>query len=281
MKIAPGIYPDLSNEDYHADTAIGSTQIRKFLELPALYKHLQENPTIPTKAMEFGTLYHDLLLLPEKFHEQYTIAPDTIKTRAAKAWKELEEQTVWERKKLVMHKDYMTACEMQIAIKSCPLIYHIISNSIRECSFFAIDKKTGLLIKGRPDIWHEEHKHMFDLKTVGNLDFMFSRKYTRHAYDLGAHIQLAHHQNVLEIATGQKVKAVAHIIQATVPPYPARIFTFEDEGWLESGDALCREALDDMSRCRENNVWPAFNDEAISLNFPDWGGLELKEWSVA
>lgn len=278
MPIAPGMYPDLSNEDYHASNAIGSTQIRKFLELPALYKYTETNPITPTKAMEFGSLYHDLLLLPEKFHEQYSLAPDTIKTRAAKAWKELAAQEEDVGKKLVMHQEYVTACEMSLAIKSCPVISYIINSSIRECSFFATDKKTGLLIKGRPDMWQKERNHMFDLKTVGNLDSIFSRKYTRHAYDFGYHIQLAHHKNALEITTGVKVEAVAHIVQATVPPYPARIFTFEDEGWLQEGDALCREALDDMKECEEKSEWPGFSNDMTPLDYPIWGGNKINEW---
>src|SRR4051812_35256773 len=62
----PGIYPDLSNDDYHADPVPGgslsSSGARSLLECPAVYRHQRDHGR-PNKAhYDIGHAAHMLVL---------------------------------------------------------------------------------------------------------------------------------------------------------------------------------------------------------------------------
>lgn len=64
--INTGIYPTLSNEQYHADSAISRSGVMKYLESPFKYWAEYLNPDRPAKystpAMEFGSAFHTFIL---------------------------------------------------------------------------------------------------------------------------------------------------------------------------------------------------------------------------
>jgi len=69
---APGIYLGISNDDYHADPAIGSTGCKRLIHSPLEYwwnsplNHDREE-TETTLAMRLGHAYHYKILEPHKF----------------------------------------------------------------------------------------------------------------------------------------------------------------------------------------------------------------------
>lgn len=74
-----GIYFNLSNEDYHADEAISCSGVKNLLKNPKLFWHNSSlNPKkkqLDTKALKLGRLYHNLLLEPEKFKDEFLVLP--------------------------------------------------------------------------------------------------------------------------------------------------------------------------------------------------------------
>ena len=62
MSIDIGIYPDLSNEDYHKDPALSSSMMSLLKRNPSLMKYNHEHPIEPTPAMKFGAEYHGYVL---------------------------------------------------------------------------------------------------------------------------------------------------------------------------------------------------------------------------
>ena len=57
----PGIYPDISDLDYHADDALSSTGAKALIECPAIYREQRDNPPVKD-AFDFGHVAHRLLL---------------------------------------------------------------------------------------------------------------------------------------------------------------------------------------------------------------------------
>lgn len=57
----PGMYPDISDHDYHADPALSSTGAKALIECPAIYREQIDNP-VTKDAYDFGHVAHRLLL---------------------------------------------------------------------------------------------------------------------------------------------------------------------------------------------------------------------------
>ena len=73
----PGIYFDISNEDYHAGDGVSKSQLDMVAMSPALLKWQKSAPvdTEKLKALDMGTALHCLLLEPDEFDKRFIVAP--------------------------------------------------------------------------------------------------------------------------------------------------------------------------------------------------------------
>lgn len=73
----PGIYFDISNEDYHAGDGVSKSQLDMVAKNPALLKWVQAAPEDEEKksALDMGTALHCLLLEPGEFDKRFIVSP--------------------------------------------------------------------------------------------------------------------------------------------------------------------------------------------------------------
>lgn len=73
----PGIYYDISNEDYHRGAGISKSQLDDIAINPAIFQWRKEAPEddVNKAALDMGTALHCLLLEPEEFDKRFIIAP--------------------------------------------------------------------------------------------------------------------------------------------------------------------------------------------------------------
>ena len=84
---AAGIYQDVPELDYHSGRfgphgSVSSTEAKRLLECPALYKWSKEHPAPPKAAFDFGHTVHGMVLgtgLDIYVHDH-----DSLRTKAAK-----------------------------------------------------------------------------------------------------------------------------------------------------------------------------------------------------
>lgn len=82
-----GIYQNVPELDYHSGRfgphgSVSSTEAKRLLDCPALYKWSKENPTPPKAAFDFGHTVHGMVLgtgLDIYVHDH-----DSLRTKAAK-----------------------------------------------------------------------------------------------------------------------------------------------------------------------------------------------------
>lgn len=69
----PGVYPDLSNEEYHGGPGISKSGLDLIHRSPLHYRAAKTaaNDNQPTAAQAIGTAFHSLLLEPESFAQLY------------------------------------------------------------------------------------------------------------------------------------------------------------------------------------------------------------------
>ncbi|EMB3084257.1 PD-(D/E)XK nuclease-like domain-containing protein [Providencia rettgeri] len=74
----PGRYPDISNDDYHSSNGISSTMLKDgrislmYFERRHISKVIQRERS---EALDFGSLFHTLVLEPEKVENEFSLAP--------------------------------------------------------------------------------------------------------------------------------------------------------------------------------------------------------------
>ena len=73
----PGIYYDISNEDYHGGAGISKSQLDDIAINPAIFQWRKGAPEDDEKkaALDMGTALHCLLLEPEEFDKRFIVAP--------------------------------------------------------------------------------------------------------------------------------------------------------------------------------------------------------------
>lgn len=102
-----GIYFDLPSEEYHAVKALSSSGVRDILENPTYYWFNFFNPLkedITSDAMRDGSIFHSLILEPEKFNQLYKVMPLEIEqlnknSTEFKLWRSAQGLEVIGRKK--------------------------------------------------------------------------------------------------------------------------------------------------------------------------------------
>ncbi len=284
--VLPGIYTDLSNEDYHADKAVGSSGIKEFIELPALYcaNYLAplEGARIESRAQRIGSYSHVSLLEPELFASKYKVAPEFAVTYAGKknegraimnkthtAWKEFAAEAEAEGKEPLLYGDFIVSARMTEVIKRHPLATSILQGGKSEMSFFIKDPETGIMLKARPDKLNKlgDRVILVDYKTTGLP--LGTKKQSDHAFGLKRHIQAAHHKTVTEIATGTKIDEVIYVTQQQQYPHLIRCFRMSPAS-IQRGMEERRMALDGMADCIAKNEWPDYPHEIEDLIEPKW-----------
>ena len=161
-----GIYPNLSDEDYHADPhSISKTGLFKLYDkTPAHYKFA---PDFEYKAtMEFGKAVHLAILEP---HLTKRIIRGPADRRGNK-WKDAMEAAASIPGSIVLPSDnYDEVFLIQKAAREHPIIKQIAdSETIYEASAFWTDTETGLQCRCRPDVYIPERTTIADLKTTLN-----------------------------------------------------------------------------------------------------------------
>ncbi len=286
----PGIYPNLSNEQYHADPAISRSGIMMFLESPYKYWANYVNPDRPPKestpAMIFGSAFHTYVLELHHFWRDYAVEPEMLPLPAKVLLKYTDRETfekykadlariemlntdTWSifqedsRGKIILkdgeidliRKMYDALCRHHEAPG-------LIRDAIYEQSYFWQDKDSGLMVKARPDILHSNM--IVDLKTCVSAS---SRAFQRAMAEGGYHIQAAMIREAVNVLEGRDIPNAINVCVEKTYPYAIGNKIISETA-LEIGHKQFKETLMDMKECFETNVWPSYEVETVEL--PGW-----------
>lgn len=297
-----GIYPDLSNEDYHADTAIGSSGLKEFMKCPALYYAKYVDPRgiknrKETSHQTLGTHAHVSLLEPDKFENDYIVSPDVAITNKGKKneeiapmnkahgdWKVFVKETEKKGKKPILWSEYEAAFFMTAQLMNDPLAKACLTGKGRnECSFFVKDK-TGIMRKSRPDRvvdlnGLQGYRYVIvDYKTT-KLD-IDEETQSKYVYNEKRFIQSACHSSVPEELLNIKIDAVIYITQMQDWPHLVQCYEMPRED-IELGRDMMTNTITGyvdykgiyrkgLAECMEHNIWPGYPGGIIPYTRPAW-----------
>lgn len=282
-----GMITGESNDAYHLNNAVSTSNIKDFLKRPMLFKAKCIDRTIqtkPTEAMEFGSAFHEYILEPDVFVKNYDCLPADYDGRT-KAGKEIKAQ-MEESGKTIIKADTMAQIEtLGVSINSNPVAKSLLSNGVAEVSWrinaglfdmqsrtdwfvesaneeqVALLRKSGIEISvGQPII--------VDLKTTQNIDEWFMPNYGNVIYKFGYQIQLGFYLAVVnKIRKEQGKEIVRHFLFVVVEkqePNECAVIALNEESFGLAQTQL-KDSLASLTSCYETGNWNAYSDRGVVI----------------
>lgn len=263
----PGIYPDISDLDYHADPALSSTGAKALIECPAIYREQIDNPPIKD-AFDFGHVAHRLLLGKGSEVAVYPAdclgANGAVSTTAAKDFA----KTAREQGKVpIKPDDYAKAELMAQRVREHAEIGPIFATGAAEHSAWSTDPETGVTLRCRPD-WLTETTDgrpvIADLKTTAGDTHEWALSKVIH--DRGYHQSAAFYLDVLA-ACGVTDATFVLVFVSKEPPHQVRAVTLPPAA-LDRGRELNRRAIDLFAACTETGDWTCTHPAYAVIDLP-------------
>jgi hypothetical protein len=262
-EMKPGIYNNISNEDYHRKIGLSKSGLVNFAKSPEYYQWRLMNPTPSTPAMKLGTHAHTRILEPTRHREIYISAPEGLKKTARKKCAEFESD---HPDKIVVTFDEMEMVNaMAESVAKSETASALLSGGKAEQSVFWKDHH-GNLCKCRPDYLNEKYKTCVELKTTNDISpYAISRAVSNFKYGW----QHYHYMNGMEAVCPGEFEAFVFIFCETKPPYPVVTRILED-GWLIGAELEIEPLLKTYKECMKTDTWPGEPDEIGVIPAPNW-----------
>ena len=248
-----------SDTDYHNNAALGSSDIRAFLQSSQLLRDMIDGVCVKKKsdAMSFGTLAHMYFLEPARYSESVIIKPEGMdfRTKEGRAWKEANEGKVHvseaDSAKLFMMKQRIPA---QVVSR--------ITSGQSEVTVRVNDD--GLDLQCRVDHWYREDgtNEMYDLKTTSNIDDI-----GKSVMDYGYHIQSAFYGHVTALAG--VTSSMQFIFCETDAPFRWRIVDLSHDLQV-AGEEAVAVALAGIAACKKSDNWTDKKSIYETIEMPTW-----------
>jgi hypothetical protein len=271
----PGIYYDISNEEYHAGTwAVGNTGLQLVQDCPALYhgQYLDaERPQEEDKesaAQRFGNIAHCALFEFAAYNSRYVVGPDVHKS--TNAWKDFV-RGLAPGCEPCTSKERMAGLRIRQSALAIPDLRDALLHpgGRGEVSAYWRDDSTGVMLKVRPD-WDmpvgDKACILFDAKTfaTGDAD-EFARQAARMNYDF----QAAFYSDVYGRVCGRQVLAFVHIVISNKWPHPVNLVQLGERS-INTGRLKYRRALDTYAECLRTGEWPGYAPGIKLVDIPEY-----------
>lgn len=255
----------LTQQEYRAIEALGSTDIKTLLENPYLFKNGVKKE--PTDNLILGSVIHTLILEPQKLESEYIIMPElNLRTNADKAVKqELEAEAKATNKTLVKAEIFNQAEAVSKSFLNSPLAVMLRGEVKTEASFFGdID---GVKVKARPDLIIPDKKLIIDFKTTSTSNGGSADGFAKMAANFSYYIQASLY---LEITS---YKDFYFIVLETAEPFMIGCYKLDSEA-LEFGKSEIRRAIEIYKNLGEYKSPLYLNNLDFSkvqeINLPSW-----------
>jgi len=259
-----GIYPDVTNEAYHAGPGISKTGLWT-IHTKTPY-HFRFAPRQTTQAMTFGSAVHYAVLEPHKFDQMVKRGPED---RRGNRWKGAQDEAANAGLILVTGPEHDTIQAMRDAAHANPIVRKLATPEAQiEASAYWTDPSTGVLCRCRPDLWHPGKRILADYKTASTAD---AWTWGRDAAKFGYHLQEFMYTEGWEQAGGGEVDGFVFIVQEKEPPYAVACYEFEPTATTEGG-YVYRHALGIYKSCLDRDEWPGYQGErgVDKMDIPGW-----------
>jgi len=255
-----GLVYDLAETVYHDDrVSLSSTGAKTLLRSPAQYVWELDHPA-SSPAFDAGSLTHALVLGQD---HPYVCKDWDGRTTEGKA----RAAEVAEFGLTALPADsWADAHGMAEAVLNNKVAAKLLSQGAPEVSAYALDKGTGVWMRGRFD-WLRDGM-IVDLKTCVNAD---PKAWARKAAELKYDVQQEWYRAIFHAITGVWVDFVFILVENAAPHLTSVVRLDDAAG--ERGRRLGEIAREIFRDCQTVNVWPQWpntTDEIVEVSLPFW-----------
>lgn len=268
----PGVYPDVTAEEYHADPVPGgslsSTGARKLLppSCPALFHHEQQHGREPKAHFDLGHAAHRLVL-----GDGPTLVPLDFADWRTKAARAERDAVRADGSVPLLADDYAQVQAMAAALRDHPFASRLFTPGTGrpEQTLVWRDQPTGVMCRARLDWLRAKGRGRLvvpDYKTTRSAE---PTAIQRAVHEYGYHQQAAWYLSGVH-ALGLADDAVfVFAFQEKTAPYLVTVVEL-DAMALRIGAARNRRALDIYRECTASGRWPGYRDDVAHLSLPPW-----------
>ena len=265
-----GVYSDLPANEYHADSAIGSSTLKTLANRTPL--HFIGSERKESAAYDFGTALH-LAVLESSKEDKIVCGPDD---RRGNKWKDLKIECDAKDKILLTSGDYEKVMKAKASIFRNDDCASLLCGKIEaELSIFHTDKETGLRCKIRPDLFNYGANVMIDLKTCLSAS---PEAFGRSIADYGYHIQKSFYEHVWNEHHQSEIVQFYFLCVEKEPPFATAIYQL-NKATMQEGYNLMRRSMSKYIECKEKNLWPGYASGIQEIGIPGYAfkTLDLAE----
>lgn len=271
----PGVYPDVSYDDYASWDAINFHILNYFRYTASHARNAMVSVDEEKKHLAFGLATHIAVLEPQRFDEEVLVTPKLDRrTKKGKAeWAAFQEKA--EGRHIVQADDFNALQAIKRNCLNHPTVTEILhSEGANEISLIWKDPELGIMCKGRLDriaALGGTQAIVVDLKTIGRP--ATTRTVERQSFDFGYHVQAAmylHGLSVLRpVPEGGDAYEFFWIFAESAAPNEVRLFR-ADENVIADGYSKYRDYLFTYSECKKHGKWPGWGQGVDELMLPAW-----------
>lgn len=277
------VLPPEMYHDYGAAPGISRSLVVEMLSLTAAHAHSVVEGRFSkaeTREMESGSVFDTMLLEPDRFGEgrsHWTVpAGMKLSTKAGIEWKKEHPEDgenglpyIWAETDAKNKASIVDMHGMIESLMAHRTIRRLIESSRKQESAFALDPRTGLMRKVRPDMRAVDNSSrivLADLKTTfrgGVNAHIWSQQGGRKWYD----IQDSFYSDVYKDLWEEPYFIFMAVERK--PPYACRLFQLDVEAKKWARQEYQR-TMDQFRRCQDTGVWPAYDEGITIVSLPGW-----------
>lgn len=262
---------DIPADVYHSRevnaVSLSSTGARKILDkCPAIFEYERRHGGKTTRAMDFGTIAHRVVLGEDPMVEVLEWA--NYRTKDAQTARDLAAS---QGLTPMLLDEWRTVLAMAEAIRRHPIAGPLFTPGTGEVeqSLFWTDQQTGIICRARPDWMRTTASGRLlgvDYKTTvdASLDGI-----SRAVENYGYHAQSAWYRSGMRALGLHDRPGFVFVFQEKTAPYVVTVVELTDVT-NRIGRSRNRQALEIYARCTETGYWPGYSDDIELVALPPW-----------
>ena len=255
----PGIYHDISGDDYHSRAGYSASFFKQcFKENLAKAKFNRIELTADTEEIGHGV--HADVLEPDK--ELLVRGPDR---RGTNDWKAAKEDAEWNGKILVKGQVYDQIKQMSASLKHHSRCGEILAWDDKVCEASIWHELDGLLVKIRPDLFSAKRRAIADVKTCQSSD---PYEFQKTSWQLGYPIQAAFYVKIAN-EFGIPIDDFYFLTVEKKFPYLAHCHKLSRAA-LNYGLDVVDRMLPLIKEAHESDTWLTGWPDETELDLPSW-----------
>jgi hypothetical protein len=307
----PGIYPDITNDQYHGAEvcdapSISGTGLKKLVPHIGLQakghspRHYWETsplnpnrkPQVKTDALRIGSAFHDALLLPERYRDPecyHFLRAGFSRAATVKQADDIAAANAAEDagKMLVTFDEAQMIAAMVEAMRAHPNANAILSSGVAEMTMAWKDAETGVWLRCRPDWIAFGRPIGINVKSSADASHAgFQSEVTKYRYAQSAALELDGLTTLADQIRDMfpRFKTPVAYLHPTVEKpgqqwrpgdyLPVALWQLPPED-IEYGRALNRRAIRIFADCLSADRWPGYADAPEMCGISGWAKKQI------